>query len=269
MNVYDSDFAWPVGTMISALRVIQLLPKSTPSPNEPRIGVAEQSNARAVLGTVPVEEDGSAYFEAPAGKSLYFQTLDDRGIAVQSMRSVTYVHAGEQLTCQGCHEPRHRAPQRTDPVPLALRRAASKIQTEVDGSNPFNFVRLVQPVLDRNCVACHLEKQAPDLRGVAEGKHGWTRSYTSLADKYGFYFHVFNGAINTGVHGGSRTIPGKFGAAASPLLPFLDERHYGVKLSSDDWHRVTLWLDCNSEFYGSYENTTAQARGEMIRPTLE
>ena len=246
-----------------------MLPKSTPAPNDPRIGVAEQSNARAVLGTVPVEEDGSAYFEAPAGKALYFQALDQYGLAAQSMRSATYLHAGEQLTCQGCHEPRHRAPRRTDHMPIALGRAPSKIQPEVAGSNPFNFVRLVQPVLDRNCVACHLEKHALDLRGIVEGKHGWTRSYSNLAGEYGFYFHVFNGAIKTGVHGGSRTTPGQFGAAASPLLPYLDQRHYGLKLSTNDWHRLTLWLDCNSEFYGSYENTTAQARGEIIRPTLE
>ncbi|MBI2925232.1 MAG: hypothetical protein HYY24_05955 [Verrucomicrobia bacterium] len=289
MNVYDSDFAWPADTRITALRVLQVLPKSTPPPNEPRIGVAEQSNARAVLGTVPVESDGSAYFEAPAGKSLYFQALDERGFAVQSMRSVTYVHPGERLTCQGCHEPRHRAPparspleaslaqgaygveppRLTETVPIALRRAPSKLQPDVDGSNPFNFVRLVQPALDRNCVACHQEKKALDLASVVEGKHGWTRSYANLAGKYGFYFHVFNGAINTGVHGGTRTIAGQFGALASPLLPFLDERHYGVKLSPEDLHRLTLWLDCNSEFYGTYENTVAQGRGEVVKPALE
>jgi hypothetical protein len=80
---------------------------------------------------------------------------------------------------------------------------------------------------------------------------------------------VNNGTINSGVHGGSRTVPGRFGAQAAPLLKYLDERHYGVRLSPEDFHRVTLWLDCNSEFYGSYENTTAQARGELVQPTLD
>ena len=104
MNVYESEVPWPDNTRIEALRVIHLLPKTTPAPDNPRIGVARQSNARAVLGTVPVEKDGSAYFEAPVGKSLYFQALDAQGRAVQSMRSITYVHPGEQLTCVGCHE---------------------------------------------------------------------------------------------------------------------------------------------------------------------
>jgi len=269
MNVYDSEAPWPEATRITALRIIQILPKSTPAPNDPRIGVAEQSNARAVLGTVPIEADGSAYFEAPVGKPLYFQALDDQGLAVQSMRSDTYLHPGESLTCQGCHEPRTHSPRPVGNKPLALQRPPSRIQPEADGSNPFNFVRLVQPVLDRNCVACHLEKQALDLSGMSEGKHGFTRSYANLAGKYGFYFDVLNGSIARGVHGGSRTVPGQFGARLSPLLPFLDERHYGVKLPAEDRRRVTLWLDCNSEFYGAYENTTAQARGEIVTPSLE
>ena len=124
----------------------------------------------------------------------------------------------------------------------------------------------MQPVLDRNCVGCHQQKKALDLRGVIE--RGFTRSYNNLAAKYGFYFHVHNGSINTGVHGGVRTIPGRFGARASGLLKYMDERHYGVKLSPEDFHRLTLWLDCNSEFYGAYEDTVAQARGEVVEPSL-
>jgi len=269
MNVYDSDFAWPEGTTIERLRVIQLLPKSTHPPNQPRIGVGNQTNARAVLGTVPVEPDGSVHFEAPVGMPIYFQALDEQGLAVQSMRSVTYLHPGERLSCQGCHERKHRPPGQVDVVPMALRRPPSKIEPGVEGSNPFNYVRLVQPVLDRNCVACHREKKALDLTGPIEGGNGWTRSYTNLAGKYGFYFHVSNGSINTGVHGGSRTIAGQFGAKAAPLMKYLDEAHYGVKLSDDDFRRIALWLDCNTEFFGSYENTEAQARGELVPPTLQ
>jgi hypothetical protein len=233
MNVYNSDFKWPEATKIKSLRIIQVLPKTTPPPNKPRIGIADQTNARAVMGTVPV---------APVGKMIYFQALDERGMAVQSMRSGTYVHPGERLTCLGCHEHKHRAPEQSDRTVLALRRSASKIRPDVDGSNPFNYVRLVQ--------------------------HGWVRSYNNLAEKYGFYFHVRNGSINTGIHGGSRTIAGEFGAKASRLLEYTNEQHYGVKLSEADFNRLVLWLDCNSEFYGSYENTPAQARGQIVQPTL-
>lgn len=269
IDVYDADFAWPEGTTIEALRVIQVLPKTTPPPNQPRIGIANQTNARAVLGTVPVEEDGSIFFEAPPGKEIYFQALDQRGMAVQSMRSGTYLHPGERMVCQGCHERKSHSPLAPDRVPLALRRKPSTIKPEVDGSNPFNYVRLVQPVLDRNCVACHQDRKALDLTGEITGANGWTRSYTNLAEKYGFYFHVSNGAIDMGIHGGSRTIAGQFGARGAKLLEYMDARHYDVKLSDEDRQRLTLWLDCNSEFYGSYENTAAQARGEVVAPTLD
>ncbi len=120
VNIYDSDFAWPEGSKVAALRIIQALPKTTPPPNQPRIGVANQTNARAVLGTVPVEPDGSAYFEAPVGKAIYFQALDERGMAIQSMRSATYVHPGEQMTCLGCHEQKHRTSKQATARPLAL-----------------------------------------------------------------------------------------------------------------------------------------------------
>ena len=269
VSVYSSDFPWPKDTEITSLRIIQVFPKTTPPSNQPRIGVGNQTNARAVLGTVPVESDGSAYFEVPAGKVVYFQALDDRGLAVQSMRSGTYVHPGEHLTCLGCHEPKHHAPPMPKHVPLALKRAPSRIEPDVDGSNPFNFIRLVQPVLDEKCVSCHRERKALDLTRVVDGEHGWSRSYQNLAGSYGFYFHVNNGSIKSGIHGGSRTLPGRFGARASKLIEYLDERHYGVSLSDKDLHRLTLWLDCNSEFYGAYENTVAQSRGEAIRPSRD
>jgi len=107
VNVYNSRAAFAPGVTIKSLRIIQVLPKTTPLINEPRIGYGNEKGARAVLGTVPVEADGSAYFELPVGKPVYFQVLDELGLAVQSMRSDTYVQAGERLLCRGCHEPRH------------------------------------------------------------------------------------------------------------------------------------------------------------------
>ncbi|MFO8012937.1 MAG: hypothetical protein R6X20_06470 [Phycisphaerae bacterium] len=269
MDMYDSDFQWPEGAKVDRLRIVQLLPKSTPPPDKPRIGVARQSSARASLGTVPVEADGSVHFEAPVGVPIYFQALDERGMAIQSMRSVTYVHPGERLVCQGCHEPKRRQRRPGGRLPVALRRAPSPIRPDPDGADPFNYVRLVQPVLDTHCVACHKEKKAVDLTGEPGGKYGWTRSYANLAEAFGFYFHVYNGSIKAGVHGGSRTVPGKFGARASRLLEYLGPAHYGVDLPPEAFRRVALWLDLNSEFYGAYEQTDEQARGQVVEPSLE
>jgi cytochrome c553 len=272
MNVYDSLKGWPEGTRIAALRVIQLLPKSTPLNNRPRIGVADQANARAILGTVPVEADGSAHFRVPAGKPVYFQALDERGMAVQSMRSVTYLHPGETVACQGCHEPKHRGPAAARPAPLALGREASALAPGPDGSNPLNFVRLVQPVIERNCVDCHRrEPKAPRLDRPPD-KNGWTGPYQALAAKYGFFYNVSNGSFPQKEHGGARSEPGAFGARASPLMAIMlgpEHGRRGLRLSDDDLRRLALWLDANSDFYGAYEETQAQARGEAVAPSLE
>ena len=63
-------------------------------------------NNKRILGTVPVEEDGSAYFAVPADTFVYFQLLDERGMMIQSMRSGTIVRPGETVGCVGCHENR-------------------------------------------------------------------------------------------------------------------------------------------------------------------
>ena len=97
MDIYESAFDWPAGTKISGMRIVQLFPKTTPGANDPLIGVGAQSLVRGVLGTAPVEADGSVYCEVPAGVPVYFQAVDDKGRAVQSMRSATYVHPGRRF----------------------------------------------------------------------------------------------------------------------------------------------------------------------------
>jgi hypothetical protein len=216
-----------------------------------------------------VEADGSAYFRLPAGKPVYFQALDERGMAVQSMRSLTYVQPGQRLSCQGCHDHRQQAPIPPREVPLALRRPPSAIQSEADGSNPVLYPRLVQPVLDRSCVPCHRkDPKAPDLGGEIAGKGPWSKSYQVLAPK-GFWFQGGNGGVRSGVHGGSRTIPGRFGARASDLYRMLAAGHHDVKLAPEDLRRITLWIDANTNFFGAYLETDKQARGEVVMPTVE
>ena len=136
------------------LRIVQVLPKTTPHANQPMVGAANASPGKQVLGTVPVEKDGSAYFRVPARMPVLFQALDARGRAVQTMRSLTYLQPGEQVSCVGCHEPRTTAGG-TPGTALALARPPSTIAPGPDGSRPLSYPILVQPVLDRQCVQCH------------------------------------------------------------------------------------------------------------------
>jgi len=277
MDVYDSLLPWPEGTKIEALRIYQIHPSSVPSgrpPHETGRRIAEAGDsvnlARRILGTVPVEKDGSAHFTVPALKEVYFQALDQDGLAVQSMRSSTWVQPGESLTCHGCHEPKGRAPKQPSHTPLALQRAPSVLKPDVDGTNPFSYPRLVQPVLDAKCVKCHADKAAegamPLDRQVVDAKlgRGTTkvfRSYDGLIHNYAFWKYGDQ----------YRTTPGKFGAKASKLYQILEKGHYDVKLDPEEMHRITVWLDSLSNFYGVYEKDggMAQLKGEVVQPTLE
>jgi hypothetical protein len=264
MNVYDSDQPWPAGTKIKALRVINLFPKDNSVANEPPIGVAEQSLARGVLGTAPVEADGSACFRMPTGASLYFQALDENGLAVHTMRSDTYLHPGETLTCIGCHEAKSAAARRAEGLlPLALRRPPSELQPESEGSYPLTFPRLVQPVLDRHCVACHdRNAKAPSLHGDRFARNGWSESFQSLRK----FAWGMSGGNGTALSERQYSIPGKDGARVSKLYRLLANGHHNVELPPAELRRITLWLDCNSNFYGAYHDSAQQARGEIVKP---
>ncbi len=287
VDVYKGLLPWPEGTEIKELRVYQILPLSVASARVPHnTGIqipqgADSINlARNVLGTVPVEADGSAYFTVPARRELYFQALDADGLAVTSMRSATQFQPGERAMCQGCHEPRHDTPPLLGAMPLAMRRAPSPLKPEADGANPFSYPRLVQPVLDKHCVACHRDNadKAPPLdsslavypeKGTYMNRSTtYFRSYVSLAPKYGFWDYGGRGWNDPKWY---RTTPGEFGARASKLYALLREGHHDVKLSPEELRRITVWLDSMSLFYGVYEKKggEAQLRGEIARPTLE
>jgi hypothetical protein len=258
MNVYDSDLPFPEGTRIQWLRVTQNILKLNPWMGFPMIGYQNENTPRIPLGIVPVEEDGSAYFEAPIERELIFQALDENQMAVQSMRSVAYVHPGEQLTCQGCHEPPHRA-VRAAREPLALRRAPSKLQPEIGPVEPISYYRTVKPVFERACVPCHREQ----AKGPVD------MSYEAL-EPYAFYFAGGMSRTTTQpIHGGSRTIPGRFGAHASRMgQALLDGNHQG-RVSQEDFRRIVLWLDSNSPRLTAFEDVDKQLRGELVWPTLD
>jgi hypothetical protein len=265
-DVQRSLFPLPAERPIRELRVFQVLPKNgSHTANEPRLGHANAESARLLLGTVPVEADGSAYFRAPAGKPLYFQAVDAEGRAVQSMRSVTYLQPGERRACVGCHEPPGSAP--ASRPSLALRRAPSRLAPGPEGSRPFSFPLLVQPVLDRNCVRCHDGREGPGKSRLALGSEPadrFSRAYVSLQPFLRWY--EWGGASITQI----ATHPGRIGADESPLTRILDDANHGSKITlpDSDRRRLLLWLDANVPFYGTYskEEQLAQRAGWPVDP---
>ena len=75
--------------------------------------------------------------------------------------------------------------------------------------------------------------------------------------------------------GGSRTTPGKFGARASGLMKTLTTKpqHKDLDLTADEWRRITLWLDLNSNEIGWIGNDrsqiAAQKAGIALWPPMD
>jgi hypothetical protein len=302
MNVYETDTPLPPGTVITQLRINQILGR----PKKPwdtlrNIWQAWSDGGllKAAIGTVPVEPDGSAYFEAPIEREIYFQLLDEKGMAVTSMLSGTYVHPGEHLSCIGCHEDKWKTWTPTV-VPLALRRPPSKITPEPDGSYPLNFHRLVRiPVFDKHCLPCHQERNVAlkfeywDRTKPYENGSGIQGPSPGLLSRYVKYYNAaykagygYDNQIHMGFPGTtqSRSVPLQMGAHGSLLKNFLEPSHYGVALTTEEKRRVTLWMDLNCQELGIYEydstnpgqfnnfdNTlySRQRAGEVVWPTWE
>ena len=275
-DVYQSLQEWPEDTRITGLRIVQVLPKSTPVAHNPPVGLAFASPGKQVLGTVPVEKDGSAYFRVPSGLPLSFQALDATGQAVQIMRSITYLQPGENMSCVGCHEPRQGAPVAAAEKALALRRPPSEITPGPDGSRPFSYPILVQPVLDRHCVRCHSgddakgpEGQEPiRLTGQIEGQ--FTESYNTLAPRVAFA--AWGKGNSLADNSEPMTQPGFLGAKGSGLMHHLLAGHQDVELDADDMERLVTWMDTNGLFYGTFnfDDQKRQQVGEAIAgPEIE
>lgn len=266
--VSDVREGWPPlpeDPLITHLRIIQVLLKTTPNADSPRVGAAFAAPGKQVLGTVPVEADGSAYFEAPARTPVLFQALDARGRAVQTMRSLVYLQPGENQSCVGCHDHRLTAPSPNVPR-LALGRAPSQIKPGPDGSLPFSYPRLVQPVLDRHCVRCH-DGQEPDRPVLtAEPEGTFTKSYNALVSRVAF------SAWNRPERNFEpMTEPLHFGALASPLVALLDRGHGEVALTPEEEERLYTWIDANALFYGTFDvsEQRKQLAGQVIDGPVE
>ncbi len=217
------------------------------------IGHGVTSTLKRVLGTVPVEPDGSAHFEVPAMRSVYFAALDENDVSLKQMRSFVTLQPGETLSCVGCHEPRTQTPANPGrPALEALSRDPSPIEPIADVPSVMDFPRDVQPVLDRHCVECH-NHQRRDGGIVLTGDRGpvFSLSY------YGLLLHwQIKDTHGDPKHGSGRQ-PGNDRpyttySSASALMEKIDGSHYDVELTPAEHKTVRLWIDSGAQFPGTY-----------------
>jgi len=210
-------------------------------------------NNKRVLGSVPVEPDGSAYFTVPADRFVYLQLLDQQGRMIQSMRSGTIVRPGETTGCIGCHENRRQTVSMNNRF-AAMRRPPNKPKLEpwLAPARNFGYLAEVQPVFDRSCVSCHdYGKEAGKKLNLAGDLNSmFNTSYVELRSKG--YVRVVNA--------GPFTVqpPKSWGSHASRLAEVMLRGHgkpeidHEVKTTPEDIDRVLTWIDINAPYYPEY-----------------
>jgi len=199
---------------------------------------------RRILGTVPVEADGSVHAQVPALRALQLVALDEDDLSVKRMLSFLTVMPGEVNSCIGCHE------ERTAAVPSvaqiqAVQRPPSKIMPIAHMPEIFDYPRDLQPIWDRHCLDCH-DVDTRDGGVVLTGDQGpiYTHSYFALSQR----LQMADGRIYK--HGNYP--PYAIGSAASYLIDKVNGAHYEVKVTDHEMRKIKLWIDAGATFPGTY-----------------
>ena len=211
---------------------------------------------KKILGTVPVEKDGSVYIEVPADKYVYFQLLDENKMMIQSMRSGTMVHSGEISGCIGCHEDRRMAPPSSrQQVVQALKLPPQKLNGWYGEPRTFGFTKEVQPVLDKHCVKCHDFGKKAGKKLILAGDRN---PYFNAA-----YIDMYLQKVIKPIGAGPAEVQQAYswGSHPSKLIQMLKRGHSGVKLSKEEMERLVTWIDINAVYYpdfiSAYPDNTA------------
>lgn len=250
----------PRGT-VKALRVITYHFGYRGMESNPNIiGVDGPWDIKRVLGTVPVQADGSARFLIPANTPISLQPLDAEGQAIQLMRSWLTAMPGEHVACIGCHEGQNGAPPQQ--AAMAARLPPAEIKPWFGPARGFSFRREIQPVLDRYCIGCHHGGEParggakPDLRGDLNANDyastlAWQRA--PYAGKFSVaYVELQRFVRRPGAESDMHLLePMEFHAGATELVQLLRKGHYGVDLDPEAWDRLITWIDLNCPFHGT------------------
>ncbi len=201
------------------------------------LGVEAGWDIKRILGTVPVEPDGSACFEIPANTAISIQPLDADGAALQLMRSWIVGMPNERVSCVGCHEDnRSSVPvSRT----LADQKPMSIIKPWYGETRPFGFEQEVLPVLQKYCIGCHDGPRRPEGLKPPNMGNGY-----NLIHPY---------VRRPGPESEMEVLPPMdYHVSTSPLIQMLKKGHYGVNPDREGWDRLYAWIDLNAPFKGKW-----------------
>jgi hypothetical protein len=230
---------------IKKLLVLEQLPKPVNfSGGQDPLSIGGTFTMARILGTVPVEPDGSAYMQLPALRSLFLVALDENDLSVRRMQSFVTLQPGETLSCVGCHEQRSHTPRHHTEL-MALERSPSQVEPIDDVPDVLDFPRDIQPILNQHCVECH----SPDR---FEGRIDLTGDHTPVYSA-SYWTIVKNGLVADGRNKPySKQAPRSIGSSASRLMSLIDGSHHGATLSEQQRKTVRLWIETSATYPGTY-----------------
>ncbi len=196
------------------------------------------------LGTVPVYEDGSAFFEVPAMVGVAFTALDENNNCVKRMMSSTNFASGTSTSCVGCHENRTEAPPRKQKLPIAYKKGVSKIQKIEGTKNIIDFTRDIQPLLNKYCVECH-NPTKPTAGVILSFGVGTSAINSRLVLQA-------NNMCSTDNNRFGNLQPYSFGSGTSKLAKFADGGHHNKKFTKRDATILKAWLDIGAPQISTY-----------------
>ncbi len=95
------------------------------TPTSVRLETQDAEGRAVVMGTAPVERDGSFFVEVPGDTPLRFTLLDAKGAVLRQERGWFWARSGEQRICVGCHTGPERSPDNR--VPAVLLRTTTPV----------------------------------------------------------------------------------------------------------------------------------------------
>ncbi|MBM3501423.1 MAG: hypothetical protein FJX74_22445 [Armatimonadetes bacterium] len=272
----------------------------------PAVSIVQEEAVKRIVSVVPVEADGSVSFVAPAGKSLFFQLLDEDYRCLQTMRSFTGLMPGERRGCLGCHELHSKTPPgalRGTGVPpvnepalherdahattvLALQRPPTPFSPPSWGTESVSYERFAQPVLDRHCGKCH--QGAGEARRILDltlrpGVDVFKEPYLTLIGGAGWGNPASPDQAGHGIAGvlpvesidpttndprGYDVLPPMQSLSYTSKLIEIARSgaHHEVKVEGEDLQRLIAWVDACGPYMGEEE---LRAQGDPDFPGIE
>ena len=101
LNAYTSKFRFAPGSIHSV-----------------RVYTQGENSDTKLLGSAPVEKDGSFFVQVPGDQPLQIELLDASGKTLKRESGFFWMRRGEQRGCVGCHAGPETAPENAVPAVL-------------------------------------------------------------------------------------------------------------------------------------------------------